>query len=78
LLFGFTSRCLVHWLTEPSLFAGIWAESLSRALFAPRGTLGYVYEKIPSLLGATLLVMAIVYLVRTQPRPAEVRVLNGA
>jgi len=59
ILFGFTSRCFLHWIGERSLFAGIWAECLSRALFAPRSTLGYVYERIPSLLFATLIIVSL-------------------
>jgi hypothetical protein len=56
-LFGFTCRCFVDFLAYRSIYAGIWAECLSRALFAPRGTLGYVYERIPSLIVATLAVV---------------------
>lgn len=48
--FGFTCRCFVAWIGTRSAFAGIWAVCLSRSLLAPRGTLGYVYERIPSLL----------------------------
>jgi hypothetical protein len=59
LLFGFTGRCFVKWISERSLFAGIWAECLSRVLFAPRSTLGYVYERIPSLLVATLIIVGV-------------------
>ncbi|MGH9688562.1 MAG: O-antigen polymerase [Candidatus Acidiferrales bacterium] len=60
--FGFTSRCFVQWVGQRSAFAGIWAECLSRALFAPRGNLGYVYERIPSLVLATLLVLWLAWL----------------
>jgi hypothetical protein len=59
MFFGFTSRCFVYWIGERSVFAGIWAECLSRALFAPRSTLGYVYERIPSLLLVTLLIVCV-------------------
>jgi hypothetical protein len=55
--FALSCRRFVAWIGRRSLFAGIWAESLSRALLAPRGNLGYVYERIPSLLLATLLVI---------------------
>ena len=58
-LFGLTSRCFLGLISGRSLFAGIWAECLSRALFAPRSTLGYVYERIPSLLMATMIVVAV-------------------
>lgn len=58
-LFGFSCRWFVVLLDHRSLYAPIWAECLSRALFAPRGTLGYVYERIPSLVLATLAVSAL-------------------
>jgi hypothetical protein len=60
-LFGFTCRRFVGWIGMRSLFSGIWAECLTRALFAPRGNLGYVYERIPSLVLATLLVVLVVW-----------------
>jgi hypothetical protein len=60
-LFGFTSRCFVCAIGKRSLFAGVWAECLSRALFAPRSTLGYVYERIPTLVSATLLMIALAW-----------------
>jgi hypothetical protein len=60
-IFGFTCRRFVGWIGMRSLFAGIWAECLTRALFTPRGNLGYVYERIPSLVLATLLVIFIVW-----------------
>jgi hypothetical protein len=53
LLFGVSCRGFVDLIGHRSLYAGIWVECLSRALLAPRGTLGYVYERIPSLLLAT-------------------------
>ena len=53
-LFGFTCGWFVDLMSQRSIFAGIWAECLTRALFAPRGTLGYVYEKIPGLLIAAI------------------------
>ncbi len=59
ILFGFSCRLFVTLLDHRSLYAGIWAECLSRALFAPRGTLGYVYERIPSLVLATLAAVAL-------------------
>jgi O-antigen polysaccharide polymerase Wzy len=59
-MFGFTCRRFVKWIGARSLFAGIWAECLTRALLAPRGNLGYVYERIPSLVLATLLLIAAV------------------
>jgi hypothetical protein len=67
-IFGFTNRCFVQWISQRSLFAGIWAECLSRALFAPRSTLGYVYERIPSLLLATMIVAGVVSFLYPQVR----------
>jgi hypothetical protein len=72
-IFGFTCRRFVELIGHPSLYAGIWAECLSRALFAPRQTVGYVYERIPSLLVATLAVVAIswaIEVMRRTPQPA--------
>jgi hypothetical protein len=66
--FGFSSRCFVQWISQRSLFAGIWAECLSRVLFAPRGTLGYVYERIPSLLTATLIIVGLGWIASAQAR----------
>jgi hypothetical protein len=60
-LFGFTCRSFLTWCGKRSLFAGIWAECLTRALLAPRGNLGYVYERIPSLVLATWLVVLVVW-----------------
>jgi len=59
-LFGTTCRLFIGWIGRRSLFSGIWAECLTRALFAPRNDLGYVYERIPSLVCATFLVMFVV------------------
>ncbi|MGA3081064.1 MAG: hypothetical protein ABSD44_06745 [Terracidiphilus sp.] len=73
-LFGFSCRLFVGWLNKRSLFSGIWAECLTRALVAPRGNLSYVYERIPSLLLATMLVILTVWalelLKREQVAPA--------
>jgi hypothetical protein len=60
-VFGFSCRRFVGWIGKRSLFSGIWAECLTRALMAPRGSLGYVYERIPSLVLATVLVVFIVW-----------------
>jgi hypothetical protein len=56
-IFGVLCRHFIGWIGHRSIFAGIWAESLTRALLAPRGELGYVFERIPSLVLATLLVV---------------------
>lgn len=66
--FGFSSRCFIQWISQRSLFAGIWAECLSRVLFAPRGTLGYVYERIPSLVIATLIIVGLAWIAFAQAR----------
>jgi hypothetical protein len=60
-LFGFTCRCFIQGIGKRSLFAGIWGECLSRALFAPRSTLGYVYERIPSLFLVTLMMIGLAW-----------------
>jgi hypothetical protein len=52
-LFGLICRWFIEHLSQRSLVSGIWAECLVRALLAPRGNLGYVFERIPSLLLAT-------------------------
>jgi hypothetical protein len=57
---GLTYRKFVVWAGRRSLFAGIWAECLTRSLLAPRGNLGYVYERIPTLVLATALVIVTV------------------
>jgi hypothetical protein len=59
-LFGFSCRRFVAWIGRRSLFAGIWVECLTRALLAPRGNLGYVYERVPSLVLATMITMLFV------------------
>jgi hypothetical protein len=59
--FGFSCSRFVVWIGRRSLFAGIWAECLTRALLAPRGNLGYIYERIPSLVLATLFVVFLVW-----------------
>ena len=50
----------MQWSCSRSLFVGIWVECLTRALLAPRGNLGYVYERIPSLVLATFFVVTLV------------------
>jgi hypothetical protein len=52
-MFGLTCRKFLVWAGRRSLFAGIWAECLTRALLAPRSNLGYIYERIPTLVFAT-------------------------
>ncbi len=46
---------MVWSLANRSVFTGIWAMCLSRALFAPRSNLGYVFELIPGYVAATSL-----------------------
>jgi hypothetical protein len=58
-LFGFCCRSLCRSLVVPGIFGAIWLECLTRALFAPRSNLGYVFERVPSLILVTLLIAAI-------------------
>lgn len=62
-MFGISCRWFIEALAYRSLFVGIWAECISRALFAPRGTLGYVYERIPSLVLSTIAVVVLAHLI---------------
>ncbi|MDE3187026.1 MAG: hypothetical protein KGM96_05800 [Acidobacteriota bacterium] len=63
-LFGVCCRHFIAGIGKRSLFAGIWAECLTRALLAPRSNLGYVFERIPTLFVATLFVVALVWTAR--------------
>jgi hypothetical protein len=63
-IFGLTCRRFLVWAGRRSLFAGIWAECLTRALLAPRSNLGYVYERIPTLVLATAIVIIVVRLAK--------------
>jgi hypothetical protein len=60
IIMGATCRLFVSAVAYRSIFSGIWAESLVRSLFAVRGTYGYMYQRIPSLLFATFLCALIV------------------
>lgn len=60
-LFGYSNSCFTEWISGRSLYAGIWADCLTRSLLAPRSTLGYVYERIPSLVLATWVVVLIAF-----------------
>ncbi len=75
--FGFTCRWFTQLIDHRSLYAGIWAECLSRALLAPRGNLGYVYERIPSLILATLAVVAFSWAIEVLRHPISAE-LNRA
>jgi hypothetical protein len=69
-LFGLCCRWWVENTGKQSILAGVWAESLVRSLMAPRGTLGYEFERIPSLLLATALVALLCWagnVLRTKP-----------
>jgi O-antigen polysaccharide polymerase Wzy len=72
-VFGFSCRRFVAMIGHRSLYASIWAECLSRALLAPRGNLGYVYERIPTLLLATLLVVILSWSISQLRKPGIVR-----
>ena len=63
-IFGYTASCMVGWISRRSLYTGIWADCLTRSFLAPRGTLGYVYQRIPSLIIATWVVVLIAYAIR--------------
>jgi len=69
LIFAYSCRLFLKWIGYPSLYAGIWAECLSRAFLAPRGNLGYVYERIPSLLLATYAVIVTLWMLDQLSRP---------
>ena len=72
-VFGFTCRWFVASIGYRSLYAGIWAECLSRALFAPRQTVGYVYERIPSEVVAALAVIVFVWAFSKLNQPISLR-----
>jgi hypothetical protein len=76
LLFGASCRWFVEQLVARSLFTGIWSECLIRSLFAPRNNLGYVYERIPSLVIATLCVVALVKTVEILQKPLPTRIVD--
>lgn len=70
-LFGAACKFFATSMAARSLFSGIWAECLLRAIFSPRGNLGYVFEKVPALLLATMLVVLISREFRSQTSPLE-------
>ena len=77
--FGFSCRRFLTWIGRRSPYAGIWAECLTRALFAPRGNLGYVYERVPSLVLTTwLVILAVKSCQPVQLDPRICRQLPGA
>jgi hypothetical protein len=59
-LFGLCCRFFVAGVGMRSAFAGIWADCLTRAMLAPRGDLGYVFEQVPALVAATGLLILLV------------------
>ncbi len=71
LVFGAACKFFASAMAARSLFSGIWAECLLRAVFSPRGTFGYVFEKVPVLLLATILVVLISREFRGRPSPSE-------
>jgi hypothetical protein len=58
-VYGAVCKLLATSMAARSLFSGIWAECLMRAVFSTRATLGYAFEKVPVLLLATMLVVLI-------------------
>lgn len=71
LFFGFLCRLCVEAIGYRSLFAGIWAECISRALFAPRDTPGYVFERVPTLVLATLCMVVMAHVVQLATFPVR-------
>lgn len=65
LAFGYSCRFFCKAIAVPTVFGAIWLECLTRALFAPRSNLGYVFERIPSLMIVTMLFVAIALSVHT-------------
>jgi hypothetical protein len=57
--FGAVCRLLTNSMGARSLFSGIWAQCLMAALLSPRGLLGYVFEKVPGQVVATLLFIVV-------------------
>lgn len=53
-LFGVLCRAFATAMAGRSLFTCIWAECLVRAVWSPRSMLGYVFEKIPGMVVATI------------------------
>lgn len=70
IILGFTCRTFIALISSRSIYAGIWAECLSRALFAPRGNFGFVFERIPSLVAATFAVVFLSWCFSRMNRPA--------
>jgi hypothetical protein len=72
--FGWVCRFFAVSMAGRSLFCGVWADCLMRAVWSPRCTLGYVYERVPGLLLASLLVLLIARQLRGRPRGYAVEV----
>jgi hypothetical protein len=64
LAFGYFCKIFIYSLAQRSLFGGIWAMCLSRALFTPRSNLGYVFELIPGYVLATLSTVVLAWMLR--------------
>jgi hypothetical protein len=60
IILGSTCKLFIGSVGYRSVFSGIWAECLVRSLFIVRGTYGYMYQRIPSLVFATILCALIV------------------
>lgn len=72
-LFGLSCRWFIEQIGHASIFAGIWSECLVRALFAPRNNLGYVFERIPSLVLATFLFIVLCKMIVLLQSPSAVK-----
>lgn len=68
LIFGFVCRALVRSIGGRSIFSGIWAICLMRAIWAPRSMLGYVFEIVPGMLLLTFAVVVISFIFEGQLR----------
>lgn len=77
-IFGFTSRTFVGLISGRSIYAGIWAECLTRSLLGPRGNLGYVYERTPGLVLATLGVVFLSWSFSKMSQPALATIGHSA
>lgn len=54
--FGMSCAFSYNALQFRTIYGSIWLEILSRAIFAPRSNLGYVFERLPSLYMTTIIV----------------------
>jgi hypothetical protein len=72
-VFGAICRTFALAVAGRSLFTCIWAECLVRAVWAPRSMLGYVFEKIPGMVLATIAFAVISFAFTGERREVEAR-----